>query len=173
MELMAEIVQQNPGADLGDKARALVDLGDLYIKTDDNRASETYLKAWQLLEGDEFEALRYELFGKPVRLLPDQNFQPTLARYPVSIEPNQQLFVDVSFNVMANGRVRQAVVTDSNIPLREQKTTRTAVQLMKYRPRIADGELMDTEGMSLHQIFTVLRPKPEFKAEVDADVTVP
>ena len=173
MELMAEIVMQNPGADVGDKAKALVDLGDLYIKTEDGRAAETYTQAWNLIAGEEYEELRYELFGRPVRLLPENNFRPTLPRYPVSAEPGEQLFVDLNFNVLANGRVRQVEVTQSNIPLREQKLTRSALQLMKYRPRIVDGELTDTLGLSLHQTFTVLRPEPEFSAEMTTDVGAP
>lgn len=173
MERMAEIVMQNPGADLGDRAKALVDLGDLYIKTEDSRAEETYLKAWSLLKGDQHEELRYELFGRPVRLLPEHNFTPTLTRYPVSAEPGEQLFVALNFNVMSNGRVRQVEVMDSNIPLREQKLTRSAIQLMKYRPRIVNGEMSDTIGLSLHQTFTVSRPQPEFSAEITTDVNAP
>lgn len=167
MELMADIVQQNPGADTADKARALIDLADLYIKTEDPRATETYGKAWSLLQDEAHEELRYEMFGRPVRLLPEANFRPTLSRYPVSTEPNQQLFVDLDFTVSANGRVRGANVTESNVPLRDQKSLRLAVQLMKYRPRMIDGELVDTEGLSLHQTFSVRTTTPEFKAKVE------
>ncbi len=166
MEQMVAIVQQNPGSDVADKAKALVDLGDLYIKTEDDRAAETYKQAWQLLEGEAHEELRYELFGRPVRLLPEYNFRPALTRYPVDLEPNQQLFVDLSYNVMENGRVRQASIVDSNIPLRNQKVTRNAVKLMKFRPRMVDGELVATEGLSLHQTFTVVKPEPVFETNV-------
>lgn len=169
MEQMVLIVEQNPGSDAADKAKALVDLADLYIKTGDGRAAETYEKAWAMLSGPEHEDLRYELFGRPVRLLPEYNLRPALERYPVDIEPNQQLFVALNYNVLANGKVRRTEVTDSNIPLRAQKATRNAVKLMRFRPRMVDGQLVDTEGLSLHQTFTVVKPKPVFESNVSVN----
>ncbi|MFN3238671.1 MAG: tetratricopeptide repeat protein [Pseudomonadales bacterium] len=169
MEKMVAIVHQNPGSDVADKARALVELGDLYIKTEDARAEETYKKAWDLLSDPEHDDLRYSLFGRPVRLLPEYNFRPTLPRYPVDLEPDQQLYVDLTYNVLANGRVRQVHVVDSNIPLRNQKQTRTGVKYMKFRPRMVDGELVDTNDLSLHQTFTVLRPEPVFESNISVN----
>lgn len=169
MEQMAAIVQQNPGADVGDKAKAWVDLADLYIKTEDPRAHETYKKAWDLLADEAHEELRYELFGKPVRLLPEFNFRPSLTRYPQGAEPGDQLFVDMSYTITETGRVRQVEITDSNIPLRDQKSTRLAVQLMKFRPRLIDGAPVRTEGLTLHQTFTVYKPEPEISTNVDVN----
>lgn len=166
MEQMVAIVHQNPGSDVADKAKALVELADLYIKTEDGRAGETYKQAWQLLAGEEHEELRYELFGRPVRLLPEYNFRPALPRYPVDIEPNQQLFVNLAYDVTEEGRVSQTTIVDGNIPLRNQKAMRNAVRFMKFRPRMVDGELVTTEGLSLHQTFTVVKPEPVFETSV-------
>ncbi len=169
MERMASIVQQNPGSDVADKAKALVELADLYIKTEDPRAADLYRQAWTLLADDVHEELRYQMFGRPVRLLPEHNFVSYLDRYPESTGPDQQLFVDLNYTVNRSGRVRQVTVAESNIPNRDQQNTKRAIQLMKFRPRMVDGELVDTEGLSLHQTFTVIEKQPEFKAKVDVN----
>lgn len=166
MEQMVAIVQQNPGSDQADKAKALVELADLYVKTSDPRASDYYKQAWKLLEGEEYQELRYELFGRPVRLLPEHSFRSVLTRYPVDLEPDQQLFVNLTYDVQEDGKVGQVIVNDSNISLKNQKDTRKTIKAMKFRPRLVDGEPVATEGLNLLQTFTVEKPEPVFESTV-------
>lgn len=172
MERALDIVRSNPGTDEADHARALVQLADLYTTTSDNRASKLYKEAWVLLANHEAsDDLRYELFGRPVRLVPEVPVQPVLFRHPVEVEEGNELFVDIQYDIREDGRVRNAQVIDGNVPNAERKLMRDFVSTMRFRPRMLDGELQTTEGMLLHQTYRVRERTPENSFSVTTGTT--
>lgn len=168
MERALSIVESNPGTDVTDHARALVDLGDVYTITADNRAADVYLEAWNLLSDDpDLVEVRNELFGTPTRLFPQQLRVIALDRHPSSVDEGDPLFANVEFSVVDNGRVARVKVLDGNVPNEEKNMLRRHLRSAKFRPRIVDGEVVETEGLMLHQTFEVVKPEPEFSASFE------
>lgn len=171
MERVLEIVRGNPATDKADHAKALVALADLYTITTDSRAGDRYLEAWQLLADDPVqEELRYELFARPRRLLPEVPILPVLYRHPVGVEKGDELFVDIEYDIREDGRVRNAAVTDGNVSNSDRKLMRDFVSTMRFRPRLVDGQLIKTEGMSLHQNYRFKEREPETKISISSGV---
>lgn len=162
LERVAEIVQNSSGSDLPDYVRALVDLADAYVVTNDSKAEETYLKAWNLLaDKPELADLRNELFGTPKRLHPSSPGVVVLDRRPYDSDEDEDLYVDAEYTVRANGRVTDVNVIDGNVPNQERRSVRHLLTQTRFRPRIVDGELTQTSGLMLHQPFIVEEKKPE------------
>ena len=174
MERALEIVKNDPATDTIDQVRAMVDLADLYTITSDIRGSALYLEAWQLLAEEEaYAELRYELFGRPHRLKPEVPIAPVLARQPVEVEKGNELYVDIQYDIREDGKVRNARVLDGNVPNADRKMMRDFVTGMRFRPRITDGELQITEGMSLHQTYRVRKKKVENSFNISSGVGGP
>lgn len=162
MERIVGIVESNPSTDLADRARAIVALGDTYTLTSDHRAAEKYLEAWQLLAQDEDHTdLQNELFGTPTRLYPEVVKPMVLEHQPYSTEPGIPLFADLEFTVVKSGRVASVKVVDANVPNEDRTLLRSTMRASRYRPRIADGEIVETEGLMLHQTYQVAEPPPK------------
>ncbi|HJL60360.1 MAG TPA: hypothetical protein QF517_00275 [Pseudomonadales bacterium] len=160
MERATEIISNNPTTDTPDFARAIIDLADIYTMTQDSRAYETYQHAWVLLsEKPEYEQLRYDAFAKP-KWLHHDDFRPVLKRQPVGIDESTELFVEVEFDDLENGSVKNVEIIESNVPNDKKKSFRDSVRRIKYRPRLVDGNPRVTEGLSLYQTFVVHRPEP-------------
>lgn len=171
MERALEIVRTNPATDVADYAKALVSLGDLYTKTSDIRSMEMYKEAWALLSEDPaHEELRYELFGRPARLLPEAPIQPVLFRQPVDVEEGEELFVNIQYDIREDGKVRNSRVLDGNVPNADRKLMRDFVSTMRFRPRIKDGELQRTDGMTLHQTYEVRRKEPQKSLSITSGI---
>ncbi len=169
MERALDIVTSNPATDKPDHAKALIDLADFYNITSDKRATETYKAAWDLLASDpNYEDLQYQYFGKPMRLHPETPVRPTLTRHPVDVEKGNELYVDLQYDVMPSGKVDNVRIVDGNVPNSEKRVMRNFVGDMRFRPRIVDGELVPTEGLSLHQVYTVKERIPETKISISA-----
>lgn len=174
MERALSIVRGNPATDKADHAKALVDLADLYTLTSDSRAGDLYIEAWQLLSDDQAqEQLQYELFARPKRLHPEVPIQPVLFRHPVGVEKGEELFVDIRFDIREDGRVRNAVIQDGNVANSDRKQMRNFVAGMRYRPRVVEGELAETEGMDLHQNYLFKERIPETKISISTGVGAP
>lgn len=170
------IVESNPDSDLSDRAQALVDLGDYYVISSDARSMEIYKQAWELLQASsESQSIAADLFDAPVRLFPRNNPTLYLERIPDSAEPGEELFVDLEFGVTVQGRVHQVEVIEKNVPNEQVRLLRQRARNSRYRPRIVDGEIVATEGMSLHQSFRVIsEPPPELPTDDDPiESTVP
>ncbi len=162
MERAADIVGENEGTDLPDHVRALVHLADTYVITGDNRAEETYLKAWNMLAGEPgYNGLRNELFGTPKRLHPETPGVIVIDHYPQGIEQEKaDLYVNAKYTVRANGRVSDVEIIDGNVPNEEKRSVRYHLAEARFRPRIVNGEFQATEGLMLHQPFMVKKPEP-------------
>jgi uncharacterized membrane protein len=170
-----EIVDSNPNSDLTDRAQAMVDLGDLYIITSDEKAAETYLNAWTILqETPETQLLAASLFDSPVRLYPRTSAVLYLDRAPDSTAPGEKLFVELQYDVSTDGRARGVKILDKNIPNEEVRLLRQTLRAARYRPRISNGELVETEALLLRQAFVALNntPSPDARQEEEENAPI-
>ena len=152
-----EIVNSNPLSDQNDRAQAMVDLGDLYIVISDEKAQETYLEAWTILkESPNKQQLVSSFFGSPVRLYPKKFPVLYLDRTPPFATPEDQLFVNLKYNVSVDGQAEEVKVIDGNVPIEYQRMLRQSLLASRYRPRILDGEFVSTEGLQDRQLFAVV-----------------
>ncbi len=175
------IVDQQPEPDPLQRARVLVELGDLYLVWGKSKSSaEAYADAWQTLSGNtDHAAQRDGYFASPVRLYwspAPQLYPASAARLPASIklEPG---YVVVKFAVDATGRVSSAEVLESDPVGLMDKSVLNAVRRSLYRPRHVDGAAAATEGLSLRHDYgyrmeakAVQPPEP---AESDKPLTQP
>ncbi|MDZ7684895.1 MAG: hypothetical protein U5O39_07685 [Gammaproteobacteria bacterium] len=119
------------------------------------------------MSGDpELVEVRNEIFGTPKRLFPKPRAF-ALDYQPISVDEGEPLFANVEFSVADNGRVARAKVLDGNVPNEKKNALRSHFQSdTKYRPRIVDGEVVETDGLMLHQTFKVQKLPSEFSATV-------
>ena len=158
MERATNIISSNPSTDISDHAKSLVALGDTYLITHDSRSLGTYSQAWAVLEEvPDNEVIRQKLFGEPKLLYPDVLVRPILTRQPTNTMPQDELFVNLEYDVRMDGKVRNVQVIDGNVPNNQKKLLRDYVSKMRYRPRLIDGQSATTEGIKLHQTFRVVR----------------
>ena len=172
------IVESNPNADIGDRARAMVDLGDLYTILADDKAEEVYKNAWDMLQGDEQSRMVADrLFGAPTRLYPRSDGVLYLDRQP-DVGRGSPLFVTLEYTVNSNGKVGPIKVTGKNVPNEQVRLLRQRIKHTKFRPRIDDGELVDTPGLTYYQPYQVYKrqirdesddPGEELTAETDEE----
>jgi tetratricopeptide (TPR) repeat protein len=169
MERVLELVETDPATDIADHARALVDLADLYTVTSDPRAEERYIEAWNMLaDYPELHELRDQLFGVPTRIYPETQIL-LMDRKPLAAEEGEHLFADVSFAVTESGQVSNVEIVDANVPNEEKSRVRAEIRSARFRPRIADGEIVETPGLIFHQTFKLLPPQePEAKISINA-----
>ncbi|MGH8495559.1 MAG: tetratricopeptide repeat protein [Gammaproteobacteria bacterium] len=158
LERVLEIVEQDPDAGVAERVSALINLGDWYIQSDEAReAQDLYRRAWDLLEGEaEFADDRETLFGQPVNL----RFPPMPVYQPIPPVPFQEIdyselrerFVDIEFRVGADGRVSDVTIVDADSPVAHMYYVRQRMYEAIYRPRLEDGEPVETE-LRLRQII--------------------
>jgi TonB family protein len=164
------IVDQQAQPDPLQRARVLVEFGDLYLVWGKrNSSAEAYADAWRTLSGTaELVAQREQYFSEPKRLY----WSPAPASYPASaaklpasikLEPGH---VVVKYAVDASGRVSSAEVIESDPVGLMDKSVLNAVRRSLYRPRHVDGSAVMTEGLSLrhdygYRIETNAAPPPE------------
>ncbi len=162
LERALAIVESNPDTDIPDRIKATLDLADLYTITGDPRGKETYLKTWDLIHQDpSAEQLSADLFGSPTRLHPEVSGVVYLGRKPdAALEGDVELYIDVEYTVRANGRVGNIKLLDKNVPNAQVRSMRYKLSGTRFRPRIIDGELVDTDKLMIHQTFQVLGSEP-------------
>lgn len=174
LERSLAIVDSNPDSDLSDRAQALVDLGDLYVITSDNRAGETYLRAWHLLqETPETQEVANLYFGTPLRLFPRESPVLYIDRQPDNTEAGDPLFVELEYNVNTNGKVSGIRLIEKNVPNEHARVLRHKLKTSRYRPRISEGEILETNGLALRQPFKVFRRFASTPTESSADDPAP
>jgi tetratricopeptide (TPR) repeat protein len=161
LERVLEIILANPGTDTSDHARALVALADIYTITGDAAAAEHYLQAWNLLNADVvYQDLQTTLFSTNRRLYPLGSPPNGLMKQPMSVEPGNELYVDLGYAIRENGRTHKVRVIDSNLPNAYKRNIQTWFQQARFRPRIEAGTLMGTNDLQLHHVYTVIGPLP-------------
>ena len=161
LERVVDVVNRDPNADIPDKVRATIDLADMYNITGDRRAADTYLQAWSLMKDDpRHQELSADIFGSPTRLHPEATTVLYLDRMPDAKlkEPDVTLFIEVEFTVRANGRVQNIKLLDKNVPNEQVRLIRARLSDARYRPRMMDGVLVDTDSLVMTQTYEVRPP---------------
>jgi tetratricopeptide (TPR) repeat protein len=146
-----DIVKANPGADTREVALALVELADLFLLWNDSRSGETYQEAWRSIPDDpRYDVLREELFGQPKKLTP-ANFLLRIRKRPWRYDG--ETFSSIKYMVRADGRARRLDQIDGNAPPYAMRYLRAKIYDARFRPRMVDGETVNTEGQVWHQEF--------------------
>jgi tetratricopeptide (TPR) repeat protein len=156
LERAVAVIESNPSADLPDRVDSVIRLADLYTMTSDSRASETYLKAWQMLQDNpEYEGLSIARFGTPTRLYPRITGTIYLSKTPDAAAPDEELFVNAEYTVRASGRVGDVKILERNVTNEHVRILRTRLSATRFRPRIVDGQLVDSPALTVRQVFKV------------------
>ena len=132
-------------------AQSLAHLGDWYQLNQKRQAARTaYTNAYQILASND-KGLPYleELFGKPVRI-------PVLAIEGADVEKDLGIgedlnFVTLEFVVTALGKAREIEVIDESNPddMGARKYAKQHVKASMFRPRLVNGEPVDTDKVLL------------------------
>jgi hypothetical protein len=141
VEAQERIVKiRHAGADAAPAARvgAMIDLGDVYLYTDDERALDTYREAWRFQAGSESAASADKLFAAVgvVRL-----------RLPANPPGHGEEWVaTVAYDVGPDGRAAVAEVSGS-VPESLAAGIRRSYAEARFRPRFIGGEPAPTTGI--------------------------
>ena len=170
-----QIIDEYPGADDADRAKALVDLGDLHtVMRNRQEARGYYLKAWQLLqETEEMQDIANNLFGAPRQLHPLQKPLIRLERKPDAAAPGAELSATLNYSVEADGKVRNIEVIERNVPNAHIRALRQTLSKTLFRPRIAEGELVATADLTLYQRYVAPRDSSDDTTLVTEDSSSP
>jgi len=157
------VIESNPTTDLLDRIEAIIRMGDLYTRTSDDRAGETYLRAWSLMEENpDYKWLKTQAFGAPTRLYPRAQSVVYLDRRPRTAD-GSELFIDAEYTVRTDGKVGDVKLLAKNVPNEQVRRLRSHLSVARFRPRIVNGEIVETANLIIHQTFRVneaLSPPP-------------
>jgi len=145
-----------------DLAETKVALADYYTFTEaQNRSRRIYKEVWESLsEGDDKLALRSELFASPVAIRTD-----SLPAYAGGISSSGSSRNDlvagriiVRYDVSSRGRVRE-LQTEAIPPefTDMQRTVHREIRRRVFRPRIADGEAVESIGLIHEHAFSYVQ----------------
>ena len=170
-----EIVNSHPGSDLTERAQAMVDLADLYTITMDEKASDLYQQAWDLLQDNEqTQNLAKQMFASPQRLFPSRSGALYLDRRPDAAEAGDDLFVRIEYTVTDQGKVSHVKVLEKNVPNEQVRMLRYGIRNAKLRPKIDDGAIVATEGLTFYQPYEVFKGISDSRLnEVDETLVAP
>jgi len=160
LEQAVTIADKHPDTPPATVAAVRTQLGDWYqAQQQPERALPHYRMAWiaaTRAEPVDGTPLAESLFGQPVLLryyAPD-NWDRYAQRPP---EEAEQRMVELVLTVTDQGEARDPkVVSDAGDPKLGQQTVRAA-ESASYRPRLENGEPVETEGVRFVQPFFVLR----------------
>ena len=148
-----DIVAANAGSDVSDVAYAKVELADLYTLWDDHRAAKAYRDAWEAIpESEQYDALRYELFGEPKQLSTDR-FELALRERPW--RKGRINYLELGYVVRADGRARRFTTIDGNVPSQIKERLRGRLGQARFRPRVVDGEVVETADLTIRREFNL------------------
>ncbi len=144
-ELLEGLLGRIPQAELAERARASMELGDWYQWNGrGGEAQRCYLDAQDLLQQAGRQAELQQLFSRPVEL-PDNGvfWQP-----PASATDSDRV-INATFDVTARGRADNIEANAAN-PDDEGSVGRLRRDLAatRFRPRYEDGEPVATEGVT-------------------------
>lgn len=156
MERATDIVKSQPASDLPDLARAYIALGDVYLRTSNKKAEETYAQAWKLLSRDSrYHSLREKEFASVVRIFPEDYSPLTLFKSPVGANPDDLLYTNLQFNLAKSGHIYGTEVVESNVSNEAMKRARRRLSASSFRPAMADGKFVESRELTIQQTFIV------------------
>jgi len=156
------IAEKTENIDWRDLVEAKVGLADYYIYTEaQNRARKVYRQVWAYLsEGDDRLALREALFADPVPIRTD-----SLPQYAGEMSGGDKARsnlvagkVIVNYNVTSRGTVRElktVVIPEEFTDI--QRMVHREIRRRLFRPRLADGDAVDANGLVFEHNFSYLQ----------------
>jgi tetratricopeptide (TPR) repeat protein len=169
LEQAAAVADSHPDLSPATVAAVRVQLGDWHqAKLAHERALPHYQRAFQAAAqvAQDGRSLSEALFGAPLLLnfSAPEGWNRYAQRPPEEVERRD---IEVEMTVTAQGRVEDArVVADGGDPKLAERGQRAA-ESGRYRPRLVDGEPVDTSAVRFVQPFYVLREAPAAGSEAD------
>lgn len=160
-----KIAEEHPDADWRDVAEAMIALGDYYnFRSDLGRSRKTYRDAWEYLSsGSE----RLELRSNKLEQVVTLHEQPVpryagdaTAQDRANDDPNlREGRIVVSFDINTRGRVSDLRVVEAQPAEFEDMRDFVIREMRKrvYRPRLADGQAIDTPNQVMAHTFYYLQ----------------
>ena len=103
--------------------------------------------AWSISFGSEESKPLKKLIGRP---LPLCYRQVTKAGSEKELET---FYIDLDFTVTGAGNVAHVSIIDSNAPIKLKRYVKNILKKLRYRPRLIEGEAVDTDHMTIRQTF--------------------
>jgi TonB family protein len=149
-EALAILVAQPTKDDLA-IATALRDLGDWQVAFDRiGYSGAEYRRAWQLLDEVQYgDRLRSEWFTGPVFVLREPIVMRGLSEDPNA--PNGHVLV--RFDLDRNGLTSNVTIIESEPAGLMDEAVSRQVKRSRFRPQMADGEIVGSEGLGLRLTF--------------------
>ena len=146
-----EILVAQPAKDSLAIATALRDLGDWQVAFDRvGYSGAEYRRAWKLLDEVEYgDRLRREWFTGPVFVLREPIVMRGLSEDPKAPEGH----VLVRFDLDRNGLTSNVVIIESEPAGLMDEAVSRQVKRSRFRPQMADGEVVGGEGLGLRLTF--------------------
>lgn len=168
LERAATIVDASPDAAPARVADVHSQLGDWHTARQlPERAKPSYQRAWQAAgAAPDGAKLQQALFGAPllIRYALPENWDRYAQRPPEEVERRD---VELELTVTADGSIRGPRVVSGGSDQRLASQALRAVETARYRPRLVDGQPVETPGVRFVQPFYVLRE--DTPAETPAD----
>lgn len=171
------IASESPDSSWQVVAQAGLALGDYYIyNNNSNRARQAYIDVWELLSQDENSLrVRRQQLERTVPLkqeqLPMYATSDTRASGDNRTDPLLQGSVTLKYEVSTRGRAENLELVEARPPEFERmvNTVQREVQRRIFRPRLVDGEVVDTPELVLvHKFFYRQSELDALRGEQDA-----
>lgn len=143
---------RDPEVDKSDFLAAIVELADWYLLMDKSKQAFAYYRhAYRIAAADPRTDVE-EKFGTPVLLYSAAPKDPLIPR-SAGPSARQTGFVDLSYNIDANGSVRRMKTLNSQPKGLMVFQVRRAIGDARYRPRIVAGFPQSTSGFNFRHSF--------------------
>ncbi|XOV86866.1 MAG: hypothetical protein ACFHX7_18070 [Pseudomonadota bacterium] len=138
-----------------EKAQLFVFLGDAGIRIrKPAKALAFYQSALESPEGE--SRIVEDYFSAPVALPPFHYLGPQIIQSrPHAVALDEKLFAILSYNVDQSGRMRGIAVVNTNVAPRDLRRVQSQLSQVRFRPRLADGEFVETTGQRIRIEFLV------------------
>jgi tetratricopeptide (TPR) repeat protein len=156
LRLALQILERNEPVDRSRRGQTLVELGDWYMSGGAiNKALEAYRNAWPDLSatgGAEMLATPQPLVYRPPA--------SSITRTRLTPEQYDEVPVTVRFTVERDGRTENVIAAPSTQASETMlRSVISAVRKARYRPRIADGEPVETADVVHTERMALRRPE--------------
>ena len=150
LERAARIARENPDASASLRIDTLLELADWYqISGAVRDAVKIYKEVWAaaLAAGKPGESV----LGEPMPLLYRAAVGVALRAAPPDRQKMKHYWIDFEFRVTRFGQVQNVTAQGSAAPSSLQQDVAENLKRTHYRPRFAEGEAVDTDGVKVRQ----------------------
>lgn len=159
LKLALQVIDAAKPVDHKLRGTALIELGDWYLCGDATaKGIENYREAWrELAQVDATVALETP---RLIAYRPPSSSEKRSTLDPDSADPH---YVEVGFTVTTDGHTKDITVVGTDAPAAVQKAVLTAVKKARYGPRFAQGEPLETPGITMREKVLLHKNKKESK----------